>query len=289
MSNLDQAHHLRELSKKLPSGVFLKHGRKRTPPRIVSVVSGRGGVGKSFLALNIACLWALKGKKILLVDADYTMGHLDYLLGLNPNYTIQHLIEGKSDFNSTALDGPWGLKLIPGMSGVNGNPNLPVHFSQDIVKDLSMHDDWADVLLCDTTSGVSAPTVDIVSNSDELLLVTTPESGSVMDMYGMIKFLYQKLGSKMPRMRLIVNRVASRRDGRRVAASLRGVMGRFLGKGIHCIGTIPFDSEIDQASRKHVPFIRHAPTNQASRAIEEIALTLLHEWSDPLSPTSLND
>ena len=121
---------------------------------------------------------------------------------------------------------------------------LPAHFSRDILNDLAMHDDWADILLCDTTSGASEPTVDIVSGSDELLLITTPESGSVMDMYGMIKILHQKLDNKMPRTRLIVNRTASREDGRRVASSVRGVMGRFLGKGIHYIGAIPVDPEI---------------------------------------------
>lgn len=289
MSNFDQAHHLRELRKKLPSGVFLKHGRKRPPPRIVSVLSGRGGVGKSFIALNIACLWSLKAKKTLLIDADYTMGHLDYLLGLNPKNTIQHLIDGKSTFKQTVLDGPWDLKLIPGMSGINGNPNMPAHFSRDILNDLSMHDDWADIVLCDTTSGASEPTIDIVSNSDELLLITTPESSSVMDLYGMIKILHKKLGNQMPRTRLIVNRIESREDGRRVAASVRGVMGRFLGKGIHFIGAIPIDPEIDQASRKHIPFVRHSPTSKASRAIEEIALTLLREWADPLADSSKNE
>ena len=282
MKQSDQAQRLRELTKDIPSGFFLKHKRTRKPPRIISVVSGRGGVGKSFLSLNIACFWALRGKKTLLVDADFTMGNLDYLLGFNPKFTIQHIMEGKSDFERTVVDGPWGLKLIPGMAGGNGSPQIPGNFAKEIIPDLALYDNWSDLLICDTSSGVSSPTMDVISNCDELLLITTPETGSVMDLYGMVKFLFEKFKGKTPRMRLIVNRVANRNDGKRVAISLRATVGRFLGKGLNILGFIPSDPAVEEATRKHIPFIRHAPTSAASRSIEEVAFGLLDEWSDPI-------
>ena len=282
MKNLDQAERLRQLTKDSPTGTFLKHGRTRKPPRIISVVSGRGGVGKSFFTLNIGCFWALKGKNTLLIDADYALGNLDYLLGLNPEYTIQHLITGKASYEKAVQDGPWGLKLVPGMAGLNGNPNLPGNFSNGIIRDLAMHDNWADILFCDTTSGISEPTVDIIQSSDEMILITTPETASVIDLFAMIKFLHQKLGDNIPRMRFVVNRVTSRDEGRKVAASLRSVIGRYLGKGIHYMGAIPADPQVDKASRKHIPFIRHAPTSPAARMMEDIAFMLLDEWDNPI-------
>ena len=214
------------------------------------------------------------------MDADYTMGHLDYLLGLNPKNTIQHIVEGKADFEKTVLNGPWGLKLIPGMSGLDGNPNIPRDFSRDIIRDLAMYSDWSDIMMCDTTSGASSPTMDVILNCDDLIMITTPETASVMDLYSMIKVVHQKMGDEIPRLRLIVNRTNSRDEGRRIASSLRGVIGRFLGKGIHFMGAIPSDPEVDHASRKHIPFIRHAPTSVASRTIEEIAFSLLNEWEN---------
>lgn len=283
INNSDQAERLRQLTKGTSSGTFLKHGRQRKPPRIISVVSGRGGVGKSFLTLNLGCFWALKGKKTLLVDADYALGNLDYMLGLNPAFTIQHLITGKASFEKAVLKGPWDLKLIPGMAGLNGNPNLSGNFSNGIIQDLAMHDNWADILLCDTTSGISEPTIDIIRNSDEMILVTTPETASIIDLFAMIKFISQKPGIDIPRMRFIVNRVSSRAEGRKVAASLRGVIGRYLGRGIHYIGAIPADPQVDKASRKHIPFIRFAPTSPAARMIEDIAFMLIDEWDSPLS------
>lgn len=282
MNENDQARRLRELTRDLPSGTFIRRYRKRPPPRIISVASGRGGVGKTFLALNLSLFWSLRGKKTLLVDADYSMGHLDYLLGLNPKHTIQHLVEGKSDFDSVLVDGPWGLKLIPGMAG-DINLIVPENRIKELIPDIAMHDDWADFLVCDTTSGIARPTYDILTSSSDILLITTPESASVMDLYGVIKYIVRHLGDRSPRMHVIINRINTRDEGRRVAASLRSVTGRFLGKGLNCIGMIPSDSDVEEASRRHIPFIRFSPVSPASRAIEEIALRLLEQWSDPLN------
>jgi flagellar biosynthesis protein FlhG len=282
MNPKDQAQRLRELTKDYPAGLILKHYRKRKPPKIIAVASGRGGVGKSFLALNISCFWALRGKHVMLVDADFTMGHLDYLLGFNPKFTIQHLIEGKAELDKILIDGPWGLKLIPGTAGINDSSSIHGNNTRALIPDLAMHNDWADILICDTTSGVGNPTMDIISGCDELLLVTTPETGSVMDLYGMIKFISGKLDQSAPRMRLIVNRIRNRNEGKRVASSLRATTGRFLGKGLNILGFVYSDPAVEEATRKHIPFIRHAPTSTASRAIEEIAFSLLNEWSDPL-------
>lgn len=284
MKPSDQAQRLRELTKNAPAGLLVKHKRTRKPPRIICVASGRGGVGKSFLALNIACFWALRGKHTLLVDADFTMGHIDYLLGINPKFTIQHLLESNTDVEKIITDGPWGLKLIPGMAGINGTNKITPDSTRALIPDLAMHNDWTDILIADTTSGVSSPTVDVLCASNNIILVTTPETGSVMDLYGMIKFLHSKFKDATPRIRLIVNRVQNRNDGKRVAASLRSTTGRFLGRGIHILGFIPSDPAIEEATKKHIPFIRHAPTSQASRAIEEIAFSLLDEWSNPLNP-----
>jgi len=282
MNENDQARRLRELTRDLPSGAFLRRLRKRPPPRIISIASGRGGVGKTFLALNLSLFWTLRGKKTLLVDADYSMGHVDYLLGLNPKFTIQHLIEQKVDYDSVLMDGPWGLRLIPGMAGEISRL-VPDNRIKELIPDIAMHDDWADFLVCDTTSGIGRPTYDILASSTDVLLITTPESASVMDLYSVIKYVSSHLEDRAPRMHVIINRLATRDEGRRVAASLRGVTGRFLGKGLNCIGMIPSDRDVEEASRKHIPFIRHSPISAASRAIEEVAFRLLDQWGDPLT------
>lgn len=281
MANNDQARRLRELARDIPSGAFLRRLRKRPPPRIVSLVSGRGGVGKTFLALNLSCFWALRGKHTLLVDADYSMGHIDYLLGMNPVRTIQHLIESKADFSEVVLDGPWGMKLIPGMAG-DITRGVSDNKLSGFIMDIAMHDDWADFLVCDTTSGASRPTFDTITSSTDLILVTTPETASVMDLYGMIKYISSHLEKDAPRMHLVINRISERDEGRRIAASLRGVTGRFLGKGLNCIGMIPSDNNVEEASRRHVPFIRHSPQSPTTRALEDIAFRLLDQWTDPL-------
>lgn len=282
MAKPDQAHHLRELTKGLASGSFILRARKKAPPKIIAVASGRGGVGKSFLALNFACIWASKRKNVILVDTDFAMGQLDYLLGFSPERTIQHIVEGKSSLEDTMLLGPWGMKLVPGMAGLNGSPNFPSNFARDLVPDIAMHDDWADIVLCDTASGVSAPTVDVISCCDEIILITTPETGSVMDLYGMIKFLHGKFGKNLPRLNLVVNRSASRADGRRVAKSIRDVTGRFLGQGLNFLGQIPSELAVEESVKKHTPLINHSPASIASRSINEMSEFLLAEWSDPL-------
>jgi len=278
----DQAQRLRDMTREGVSGYFLRRLRKRQPPKIISVVSGRGGVGKTFLALNLSCIWALRGKRTILVDADFSMGHIDYLLGINPNHTIQHLIEGKAEFEACLAEGPWGLKVIPGMAG-DTSRFVSSRKITELVPDIALHDDWADLIVCDTTTGAGQPTLDIISSSNEIVLVTTPETASVMDLYGMIKVISGNDSAQRPRMRLIINRIREREEGRRIAASLRGVTGRFLGKGLDCTGFLPSDNDVEEASIRHVPFVRHSPKSPVSRLIEEIAFRLIDEWSDPLS------
>ena len=281
MSISDQAQRLRDMAREGGAGFFLRRQRKRPIPKIISVVSGRGGVGKTFLALNLSCLWALRGKKTILVDADFSMGHVDYLLGLNPHNTIQHIIEGKAEYEACLVEGPWGLKVIPGMAG-DTSRFVSSRKITELIPDIALHDDWADLIVCDTTTGAGQSTMDIVFSSNEIVLVTTPETASVMDLYGMIKVISGNESAQRPRMRLIINRIKEREEGRRIAASLRSVTGRFLGKGLDCTGFIPSDDDVEEASRRHVPFVRHSPKSPAARVIEEIAFRLIDEWSDPL-------
>jgi len=272
---IDQAQALRHL-------VHSKDQRSAKPTRIVTVTSGKGGVGKSNFSLNFAMALQNRGYSVLLFDADISFANLDILMGMPAKYNLYHLLKGEKSIWEIIQVGPGGLQLIAGGSGfrdlVRLNDKELEYFAEQIGK-LHGH---VDFILFDTGAGLSKETAKFIATAEETIVVTTPEPTSITDAYALIKMMHAM--GHQPAFRLVVNRVIDDREGGQTADNIRQVAGKFLGIDIPVLGFIPDDANVLKAVRRQTPLAVAYPNSEASRGIDRIASKfLLEERSAPTS------
>jgi len=262
----EQARHLREL--------FSAHRSTSVrTAKSLTVTSGKGGVGKSNLALNLSLAFAELGRKVFLVDADVHLANLDVLLGVKPKRTLRDFVLGECPLDEVFLDGPMGMRLVPASSGVT---------------ELLMAEDWAwarlgealrtieeeaDLIVVDTAAGLSKGVLDMALSTDDVVVVTTPEPTAVVDAYAMVKVISSQREGAI--IHLVINRVKSQSEAEEVFGKLNQVIRHFLGLKVLFSGFILEDSCVPKAVAKQRPFLLEYPNSKASSCLRRMARRFL--------------
>jgi flagellar biosynthesis protein FlhG len=244
-------------------------------PLTLAVTSGKGGVGKSNFAVNVALELAGLGKRVALLDADLALANMDVLLGLNPPFHLGHVLRGERTLDEIVIEVANGLRLIPGGSGIEELANLARHQHTRLVQELQAFEADADVVLVDTAAGLADNVTGVLRAADQVIVVTTPDPTAVVDAYAMIKVIHQQAAGKP--IRIVVNEVIGIGDAERIFAQLQAAATRFLDRRLSLLGTIPRDAELVRAVREQVPVVWHAPDTASSRAMRLIARHLKAE------------
>lgn len=263
---LDQAESLR----KLANGEPLVSKRNKT--KIITITSGKGGVGKSNFVVNLAINLVKNGKKVLIFDADIGMGNDDVLMGIYPKYSVLDLINGSLAIEDIIVEGPEGIKLLPGGSGLNNIEDLEQTQRELFLRKIEMLEGF-DYIFIDTGAGISRNVLAFISCSDEAILVTTPEPTSLTDGYSLLKAVnHFKIKTKV---NIVVNKVLEKKEGQKTFLKLKTAVNRFLALDINYLGYIFDDRKITMSVRNQLPFIIGYPYCDASKCVEEITIKIL--------------
>ncbi|MDD4890319.1 MAG: MinD/ParA family protein [Phycisphaerae bacterium] len=279
---LDQATRLRELVEARERGETIpandatpdsRNDRSRIAPRVIAIASGKGGVGKSHVAANLAYCISRAGRKTLLVDADLGMANLDLLLGLTPGRNLGHVVTGQVDLGATLMEGPGGMLFLPGASGLARAADLSENERGRLMDQLFCLEESAELIIIDTGAGISRNVIAFASAADDVLVVTTPEPTAMTDAYALIKVLH---GTGYDgRIGVVVNQAVDRAEGRGVYTRLAKTTARFIGRTIYDLGFLPADPQVGLAARNRRPVVACQPAAKVSRAMVELAARLL--------------
>jgi len=244
------------------------------PLRVIAVTSGKGGVGKSNIVVNLGLTLARQGRKVLLIDADLGLANLDILLGLTPRYTISDLLSLRKSLSDILVEGPGGLKILPASSGIPEMADLDEYQKMFLLNELDNFSESLNIVLIDTGAGISKNVLFFNIAALERIVVANNEPTSITDAYALIKILVTKYGET--RFKLLVNGLANPKDGEMVYRTMLKVMERFLGKevSLEYLGTIPFDEAIPKAVLKQEPVVTLYPKARVSRSFTELARVL---------------
>ncbi len=261
----DQAHSLRQQQQKLKS----QNSGSGNKAFKLAITSGKGGVGKTNISLNLAIALGKLGKRVLLIDADPNLANIDILLGIRVQNTLSDIIAGTAFFSDTIVQGPEGIHILPGSSGVIEmvkNDNEIYQRMSDAFNELEQQ---YDILLIDTGAGLSESILNFVISSDEAVLVTNAEPTSITDAYAMVKVATHQ--NPMLKMNILVNLVANTLEGKETFEKLQLAVRNFLQVEIEALGYLPFDPNIPIAVSEREPFIELFPKSKASVTMMMIA------------------
>lgn len=247
----------------------------------IAVASGKGGVGKSNVAVNVALELAALGHRVTLLDADMALANADVLLGISPKYHLGHVLTGQRTLPEVQIEVMPGLRLIPGGSGVAELSSLTLDQHARLMAELRAIETDSDFMIIDTAAGIAGNVIGILKAVAEAIIVTTPDPTALVDAYATIKLMHQ--AAPDTRIRIVVNDVVDLSDADHIFKQLRMTTARFLNRDIEFLGTIPHDSELIDAVREQRPVVQYAPETPASRALRliarhlEISQSKLHE------------
>lgn len=265
----DQATLLRKKVKKVDTP------KAETKTKIITIASGKGGVGKSNITLNIGLALQQVGKKVLLLDADLGMANLDILLGITPMYNLNHILQGKCSFVQALQRGPSGLDILAGTSAGEDLINISPEEIDRLMTASAQIESNYDIIIIDVGAGVNISIINFILACDEAIIVLTPEPTAIMDAYSLIKYLSNYRFKR--EIGILVNRVSSIQEGKEVAHRMQTVIKDFLEVDIEIKGFIPEDSYVREAVKKQSALLSLYPKSKAGQALKEIASKLIKE------------
>lgn len=266
---LDQAANLRKLIEQRQES---KEPKVTKGPRIITITSGKGGVGKSNLVVNLGISLQKQGYKVMIFDADVGMGNDDVLMGHIPTYDIYDVIFKGMKINEVLIEGPFGIKLLPGGNGFSKIDEISDYQREEFINKLKEIEDL-DFLLMDTGAGINKDVLAFVACSQELILITTPEPTSLTDAYSLLKAVrHFKLKDTAS---VVVNKSFTLKESISTYERFRSTVNKFLNMELNYLGHIPEDRKLTEAVRKQEPVLISAPYSESSKAIEKIAEKLI--------------
>ena len=274
---MDQAEQLRNIVK-------LQNQRSEKNARVITITSGKGGVGKSNTAVNLAYQLQELGKKVIIFDADFGLANVEVMFGAIPKYNLSDLIFKGKSITEIITEGPNGIGFISGGSGIAALSNLNREQISYLIRNLAYLDQMADFIIIDTGAGISDSVMDFVLASPEIIMVSTPEPSSLTDSYSLLKTLYRNpaFQKESGKVKVITNKVNSSEDAAMVYRKLDTVVTKFLDGNLEFLGMIPADTEIDKAIRQQKPVSILYPKAASSKAFLKIADNLLNNREEQI-------
>jgi flagellar biosynthesis protein FlhG len=242
-------------------------------PKVISVTSGKGGVGKTNVVANLAFAFTQLGKKVLVLDADLGLANLDVLLGLTPQYTIQHLFNRKKSFSEILVKGPGGMSVMPASSGVSDLVNLDESQKLFLLNEMDLVGENIDFLLIDTGAGISSNVLYFNMAAQDMMVIVTPEPTSITDAYALIKVLSTKYNKK--HFMMVINLAGDANEAMEVFRKISKAIERFLGSlSIDYLGFIPRDEKLPLAVKQQRAVLEIYPKAPSSRSLTQLAKTI---------------
>ena len=242
------------------------------PATVLAVTSGKGGVGKTNIAANLAICLAASRKRVTLFDADVSLGNLDIIMNLDNKYNISHLIDGQKNIEDIIHYGPEGLEIVCGASGLESLADMTQFNRQRLLKQLKKLQTRAETIVVDTGAGIGKSVVSFCLAADDVLVVTTPETTAMTDAYAMIKVL---VGNKFAgRMSLVVNMANTKLEGKKVYKQISEVTRRFLNTHIYNAGILLKDEKVSLAVKQRKPVVLSYPKSEIAYSIVALAARL---------------
>ncbi len=270
---MDQATQLRNIIK---AGNIKK---ERPLARVMTVTSGKGGVGKSNTAINLAIQFKKMGQRVIILDADFGLANIEIMFGAVPKHNLSDLIYQGKNIKEIITWGPGDVGFISGGSGIAGLSNLNRDYLVYIIQNLAELDAIADVIIIDTGAGISDAVLEFLVASGEILLVTTPEPTSITDSYSLLKALnaHPRFVRDYSKVKMISNKVESKEEGQMLFNKLNAVVNRYLKLPIEYLGAVPNDTLLSKAVMQQSPVSLLSPNAKSAQAYENIAGTLMNK------------
>ncbi|MCX7025559.1 MAG: MinD/ParA family protein [Spirochaetes bacterium] len=261
----DQAQKLRELMKASKP----RDGSPQKKTRIITVASGKGGVGKTNVSVNMALAYAQQGKRVIVMDADLGLANVNIMLNMIPKFNLYHVIRKQKSMREIILDTEYGIQIVAGASGFSKIANLTDDERQSFISELYTLSS-ADIIIIDTSAGVSNNVLSFVAAADDAIIVTTPEPTAITDAYGIIKIIATEIENLNIGLKLVVNRVKNVTDGKKVAERIINISAQFLNLKVEYLGCIYDDPIVSQAVLRQKPFMVLEPKSKAAISIQHL-------------------
>lgn len=261
----DQASTLRQ---KFSNTSASSNSNRRRTVRSMSFTSGKGGVGKTNIVINLALQLAKMGRKVFLIDADLGLANIDIMLNIAPEYTIEDVLTGSRNINDIIIEGPLGVHILPASSGISEMQTLTAEQQMSMLSELSRLKSRYDYILIDTGAGISANVLRFNAAADEVCVITNPEPTAITDAYALMKVMSSRY--QVNTFNLIVNE-SSLQEARSVYTRLTRVMNRFLTVNLELIGFIPHDMNFVKAVKQQKPLSLLSPNAPSTKAFFNLA------------------
>ncbi len=267
---MDQADKLRQQVEKL---------KVQAPSaRVIAVTSGKGGVGKTSISVNLALLFQNQGKKVVILDADFGLANVEVMFGIRPQYNLADVIFDNQPIENAITEGPEGIGFISGGSGIQNLGNLDKGRLQKLITQLVKLDNFYDIVIIDTGAGIADSVIEFVLSSPEVLLVVTPEPTSITDAYSLLKVVNRKkdFDRNSKAIKVITNKVDNYEDGKEIYEKIRMVVSKFLNIQLEYLGYVPYNRRVKQAVLEQKPVVIDAPNSEPALRLKSICNTLLN-------------
>ena len=268
---MDQATALRNLVKS-------NNAANRPVSRVITVTSGKGGVGKSNTSINLAIQFRKLGQRVIILDADFGLANIEIMFGAVPKHNLCDLIYQNKNIREIITWGPMEVGFISGGSGIAGMTNLSREYLTYIIQNLAELDAIADIIIVDTGAGISDAVLEFLVASGEMILVTTPEPTSITDSYSLLKALnaHNRFDRDYTQIKVMANKVDSESEGQALFNKLNAVVVRYLGLNMSYLGSVPQDQQLVKAVMQQTPVSLQNPTAKSSVSFEQIAGKLMN-------------
>jgi len=256
--------------------------KRQKAPRIITITSGKGGVGKSTFLINAAMALSQVGQRVCIVDADLGTANIDVLLNLNARYTLKDIVEGRKNIFETLLEGPNNSIIVPGTSGFQALANITEAEVQKVINSLGLLEPYVDIIFIDTSPGVSNNTMYFNQFADQIVILTTPEPHAITDAYATLKVLTDK--KITADLGIVINRAANETEAREISDRIINAARRFLSLNITRLGFVEEDPHVMKSIKRLYPCVLRYPESPASHCYRKIAEKIIK--SEPARPVT---
>lgn len=256
----------------MDNGTHSGFADSHTPVQVVAVTSGKGGVGKTNVSINLAVALANRDRRVMLMDADLGLANVDIMLGLQPRQNLSHVLDGSCSLQDVIIHGPSDIMIVPASSGIQHMASLSEQEIAGLIHAFSDFRNGLDTLVIDTAAGISDHVLSFSRAANEVLVVVCDEPASITDAYALIKVLHRE--QRVSKFRILANMVQSQNQGRELYEKLLKVANRFLDVTLDYIGMIPNDEYLRKAVQRRWPVVNAFPRSRSAIAFTKLAATI---------------